>query len=75
MTYERIREIFNSCSNNQMRDVFFDEITVPTPEEAVRPYLTGKDVSCTREDTPGGSVIFDIEANGLRQRITLTPVD
>ena len=25
MTYEVIHEIFNSCSGNQMRDIFFDE--------------------------------------------------
>ena len=74
-TYERIREIFNSCSNNQMRDVFFDEVTVAQPEDAVRPYLTGSDVTCERDERPDGTVIFDIEASGLRQRVTLTPTD
>ena len=34
-TYEVIWEIFNQCANNQMRDVFFDEIETDNPEEYV----------------------------------------
>ena len=29
--YELVREIQNSCSGNQMRDVFFDEIETDDP--------------------------------------------
>lgn len=28
--YETVWEIFNECANNQMRDVFFDEIETDT---------------------------------------------
>ena len=34
--YEIVREIFNQCSNNQMRDVSFEEREVEDPEAYVR---------------------------------------
>ncbi len=71
-SYEMIREIFNSCSNNQMRDVFFSEIESDDLDSVVRPYLTGKDVSCERIDLGDGSVEYNIVTDGLAQRITFT---
>ena len=29
--YEAVWEIFNSCANNQMRDVFFEELELEDP--------------------------------------------
>ena len=34
--YELVREIQNSCSGNQMRDVFFEEIETDDPVAYVR---------------------------------------
>ena len=34
--YETVWEIFNECANNQMRDVFFDEIETDDPEAYIR---------------------------------------
>ena len=34
--YEVVREIPNLCANNQMRDVFFDEVETDDPVEYVR---------------------------------------
>ena len=36
MRYEIIKEIKNSCSNNQLRDVFISEEEVTDPENWVR---------------------------------------
>lgn len=36
MEYEVIREIKNSCKNNQLRDVFVEEAETDSPEEWVR---------------------------------------
>lgn len=38
MRYELIREIFNLCSNNQMRDVFVSEVETSDPEAVARTY-------------------------------------
>ncbi len=34
--YETVWEIFNKCPNNQMRDVFIEEIQCEDPEEYIR---------------------------------------
>ena len=36
MEYEVIREIKNSCSNNQLRDVYMEEAITDSPEAWVR---------------------------------------
>ena len=33
--YEAVWEIFNSCANNQMRDVFFEELELEDPEQYI----------------------------------------
>ena len=50
MRYELIREIFNLCSNNQMRDVFVSEVETSDPEAVARTYCRGKDVTMDRTD-------------------------
>ena len=71
MRYELIREIFNLCSNNQMRDVFVSEVETSDPEAVARTYCRGKDVT----DNEDGSIIFDVVADGLHQRLSFTPDD
>ena len=75
--YETVYEIFNECANNQMRDVFFDEVTLD--EDALEDYLRGKirDKSLTFERSIGsdGSIIFDIDASGIKQRLSFTRID
>lgn len=34
--YEVVHEIFNECANNQMRDVFIEEVPIDDLEEYVR---------------------------------------
>ncbi len=75
MRYEMIREIFNLCSNNQMRDVFVSTVETDDADGLVRGYCVGKE--CTAEKTvrPDGTLIYDFVIDGLRQRISLTPDD
>ncbi len=73
MRYEMIREIFNSCSGNQMRDVFFSEVESDDLDAVVRGFLKGKVIECERTDRPDGTVIFDINTDGLSQRISFCP--
>ena len=71
--YEMIREIYNKCSGNQMRDVFVSNPETDDPEEYVRDMLKDKEVSLEREDLPDGTVIIDADVSGLKQRFTFSP--
>ena len=72
MRYELIREIFNNCSRNQMRDVFVSEIETDDPEAYLRTMLVGTDIEMTVLHPGGNDVIFDVTVDGLRQRFSFT---
>lgn len=72
--YELVREIKNCCKNNQMRDVFFEEVETEDPKAYVRGCLHGKDVELSREDGPGGAVTIHAVCDGLIQRFLFTPL-
>ncbi|MDR0819207.1 MAG: hypothetical protein LBN43_06520 [Oscillospiraceae bacterium] len=73
--YEFTREIFNQCSNNQMRDVFFEELELDDAdiEEIINKHLTGSEVKCDRFTDKRGVITADIEVDGLRQKLTFCP--
>lgn len=73
-SYEMIREIFNQCSGNQMRDVFFSEVELADPEDIIRQYCKGTVTEYNRTDNPDGSIIFDYTTDGLHQRISLCEI-
>lgn len=73
--YEIVREIFNQCSNNQMRDVHIEEKEVEDPEAYVREFCQGKDASIEKDVRSDGTEIFDVNIAGLRQRFSFTPFD
>ncbi len=73
MTYELIREIFNQCSNNQMRDVFASEVETNDPDSIVRAYCTGEDFTLEKTEKSDGTLIYDLTVDGLRQRLSFTP--
>ena len=75
MTYEVIREIFNLCSNNQMRDVFVTEIETEDTDAVAASYCKGTDTSMEKSVMEDGSVIYDLNVDGLRQRISFTPCE
>ena len=72
MKYELIREIYNKCSGNQMRDVFISDPETDDPEVFVRNLLKGKSVMLEKEELPDGTVIIDADVAGLKQRFTFT---
>ena len=72
--YEMVREIQNLCPNNQMRDIFFDEIETDDPEGYVRAFLKGKAVDVTCEKGPGGCVTIFATCDGLIQKFVFTPL-
>ena len=77
MTYEVIHEIFNSCSGNQMRDIFFEELDFNSADDLenyVREKHHNKVGEMERTDMPDGGVIFDYTIGNVKQRHSFTPV-
>ncbi|MCD7882837.1 MAG: hypothetical protein LUI87_03885 [Lachnospiraceae bacterium] len=72
--YETVWEIFNECPNNQMRDVFIDEVEIDDIETFLKNKLKGKEVSWEKTKQPDGTVIYDIVASGIRQRYSFTEI-
>ena len=73
MKYERIREIYNSCDNSQMRDVDIKEIDSDDIDADVLQFCKGKDISCEKIVRNDGA-IFDICIDGLNQRVTYVEI-
>ena len=72
--YEMVREIQNLCPNNQMRDIFFDEVETSDPIEYVKSFLKGKAVSVSADSSAGGVVTVYADCDGLLQKFIFTPV-
>ena len=72
--YEMVREIKNLCPNNQMRDIFFDEVQTEDPVAYVKAFLKGKAVSVSAEPGHGGVVTVYADCDGLIQKFVFTPV-
>jgi hypothetical protein len=74
MEYEMVREIKNLCPNNQMRDVFFQEVETDDPKGYVRAFLKGKAVELSCEKSTDGSAVVYATCDGLIQKFIFTPV-
>ena len=74
MEYELVREIQNLCPNNQMRDIFFDEVETDDPEGYVRALLQGKAVDISVDRGGNGVVTVYCSCDGLTQKFLFTPL-
>mgnify|MGYP003301130647 CR=1 FL=1 len=72
--YELVHEIKNQCPNNQMRDIFFEEVECDDPEAFVRGRLKGKTLEVIREPGESGAVTLHVTADGLVQKFVFTPI-
>lgn len=72
--YELVREIPNLCRNNQMRDVFFNEVEAEDPVEYVRNFLKDSQAELSVETRADGTVTVYAVADGLTQKFLFTPV-
>ena len=72
--YELVREIKNLCKNNQMRDIFFEEIECGSPEGYIRSLLKGKELEMTVEPGQNGCVTIHAVVDGLMQKFVFTPI-
>ena len=72
--YELVREIQNQCPNNQMRDIFFDEVETDDPVAYVRQMLKDRDVKISSEVGGNGAITVFADCSGMIQRFVFTPV-
>ena len=72
--YEVVHEIFNECANNQMRDVFFDEVMIEDPEAYIRSRHKDRDLKLEREDLADGTILYHVNTSGILQRYTFTEI-
>lgn len=72
--YETCWEIFNQCSNNQMRDVHFEEIELEDPEEFIRNKFKDRNFTYEKIVQEDGTIIFDMHTSGMHQRYSFTEI-
>jgi predicted RNA-binding protein len=72
--FELIREIFNECDRNQMRDIAISEVETDDLERQIRPFLTGRHVTYEKRTQDDRVVIFNINTDGMEQRLTFTEI-
>lgn len=72
--YETVWEIFNECSNNQMRDIFIDEIETDDIEGFLHKKFKGEEVTYEKSVLEDGTVVYDIVASGMKQRYSFTEI-
>ncbi len=72
--YEMVREIPNLCRNNQMRDIFFDEVETDDPVAYVLDFLKESEVSISVNTRADGSMQIYAVSDGLTQKFTFTPI-
>lgn len=73
--YELVHEIKNSCPNNQMRDVFFEEIECEDPENWLRQRLSGKTFELSVETGKNGTVTIFAVVDGMTEKFMFTPIN
>ena len=70
--YELCCEIFNQCSNNQMRDVACQEVAVADTDAYVRSLEPRAEIE--KEELSDGTVIYHTNTAGLRKRYSFSPI-
>ena len=72
--YELVNEIKNLCRNNQMRDIFFEEVECQDPVSYLRQRLGGKQVELSVEEGQNGAVTIHATVDGLMEKYVFTPI-
>lgn len=73
-SYGLVREIENQCANNQMRDVFFDEVETDDPVGYVRELVKGKQVTLDVDERANGELTVYVQSAVVTQKFLFTPL-
>ena len=71
-SYEVVREVENQCANNQMRDIFFEEIETDDPVAWLRAFVKGADVKMDVDRKADGNLTVFVESGGVTQKFLFT---
>jgi hypothetical protein len=71
MEYELVHEIKNHCPNNQMRDIFIEEVETDDPVSFVRSRLQGRIDELTVHERRDGVTIYAV-CDGLCHEFSFT---
>ena len=71
MEYELVHEIKNHCPNNQMRDIFIEDVQTDDPVAFVRARLKGHVDELTVIERSDGVTILAV-CDGLRHEFSFT---
>ena len=71
MEYELVHEIKNQCPNNQMRDVFIEEVETDDPAAFVRQRLKGRIDELTVFPRADGVTVYAV-CDGLHHVFSFT---
>ena len=72
--YELVHEIRNLCRNNQMRDIFFEEISCEDPLGYLRRRLEGHDLELTVDEGGCGGMTVHAVVDGQLEKFVFTPI-
>lgn len=72
--YEVLREIFNQCSGNQMRDIHVVEAEIDDIDAYMDTFRVGKNITEEVYQHEDGTISYDMNIDGLRQRINFQPI-
>ena len=72
--YELVHEIKNACPNNQMRDIFFEEVECDDPVAWIQVKYAGHLQELTPEYGSEGMVTVHAVVDGLIQKFVFTPI-
>ena len=73
-SYEMIREIFNNCKRNAMRDIFIDEIETDDTHTYVKELYAGKNAEISKSISAEGAEIYDVLTEGMAERYSFTKI-
>ena len=74
-TYEVVREIPNSCKNNQMRDVFIKEVSCGDPEQYVRGLFSGQQCEFDVQRGENGDATVFVRTGDIYQKFLFTLIE
>lgn len=73
--YEAVREIFNLCSGNQMRDVYIEEVAIEDLDAFVENvYKDENEFTYEKTVNEDGSITYNIRTAKIKQRYTFTEI-
>ena len=72
--YELVHEIQNLCRNNQMRDIFFEEVTCDDPVAYLHQRLKGHTLELAIDPGAGGAVTIHALVDGQMEKYVFTPI-